>query len=107
VVTQPHGQPQPTQQRPGVNMGRAALMKDAKDHMTHVIAPSLNPNVKGKFQVRLIGTHNGVAEIELRIINDNKQVLKSFGSKAISIGKTITLEGLDSTINFLPSDIKS
>lgn len=88
-------------------MGKAKLIQDAKDYMTHEIAPALSPNIEGCFQVRLIGVHNMVAEIELRIVDKDKRVLKSFGSKAISIGKTITLEGLDSKINFLPLNIKA
>ena len=88
-------------------MGKDKLLNDAVGHLTNKIAPSLNPNIKGQFQVRLIGTHNCVAEIELRIVDENGSVLKSFGSKAISIGKTITLEGLESTINFLPQDYEA
>ena len=81
-------------------------MLDAKDHMVNKIAPTLTPNVKGMFSVRLIGIHHNQAEIELRIVDDNKNCLKSFGSKVIPTGRSITLNGLESQINFLPPDIK-
>lgn len=88
-------------------MGKAKLIEEAKGHMSHVIAPSLNPNVSGVFQVRLIGVVNNTAEIELRIVEpESKNVIKSFGSKAITPGRTITLEGLESKVNFLPKDFK-
>lgn len=88
-------------------MGKANLIEEAKEHVKRVIIPSTNPNVSGLFQVRLIGIVNNIAEIELRIVEpETKDVLKSFGSKAITIGKTITLEGLESRINFLPGDFE-
>jgi len=85
---------------------------EAVDYFQHKIIPELNPSVSGVFQVRLVSTHNGpgdagMAEIELRIVDPKtKAVLKSFGSKAISVGRTITLQGLESKINFLPQDFK-
>lgn len=88
-----------------------SLISDAKAHMINEIAPSLNPNISGVFQVRLIGARvqrDGTqwAEIELRVVDPKtKAVIKSFGSKAIPAGDTITLEGLESKINFLPKDI--
>lgn len=89
-------------------MSRAKLMQEAKDHMTNVIAPTLNPSVSGLFQVRVIGILRDAVEIELRIVDkDTKASLKSFGSKVIGPGKTITLEGLESKINFLPKDFEA
>lgn len=87
-------------------MGRERLIEEAKGHVRHVIAPTLVPNVKGVFQVRLIGVHRNACEIELRVVDpDSHACLKSFGSKVISPGKTITLEGLESTVNFLPREL--
>lgn len=84
----------------------AKLADEAKEYMAQEIAPTLTPSVKGNFSVRLIGIHHNHAEIELRIVDDNKQCVKSFGSKVIPIGRSITLKGLESNINFLPMDIK-
>ena len=87
-------------------MGKIKLIKEAKGYIQHEIAPALSPNITGKFQVRLIGLNHGAAEIELRIVDENGNSLKSFGSKVISPGRTITLEGLESKINFLPPNFE-
>ena len=87
-------------------MSRARLIQDAKGHMVHKLAPSLTPNVSGEFQVRLIGSDERMAEIELRIVDPKTgQVVHSFGSATISAGRTITLKGLESKINFLPNKL--
>jgi len=85
-------------------MGLANLVKDAKSHVIHEIAPSLAPSVEGEFQVRLIGCDGQFAEIELRVM-DKGQVVHTFGSKTIPVTGTITLEGLRSKINFLPEHL--
>jgi len=85
---------------------------EAVEHFTRERVPSLVPNVRGNFQVRLLGLHKGInnpgmAEIELRIVDPtSREVRHSFGSKTISVGKTVTLQGLESQINFLPEDLK-
>ncbi len=86
-------------------MGAKNLLEDMKGHMVHKIAPTLNPTVRGNFQVRLIGMHHGHAEIELRVVDENKNPIQSFGSKVIKQGGTITLEGFENTITFLPRDM--
>ena len=85
----------------------SAFMREVKNHMVHEIIPELSPSVTGNFQVRVIGIVRNAVEIELRIVDpETKQVLKSFGSKVITPGRTITLEGLESKINFLPKDFE-
>lgn len=80
------------------------MIREAKEYVRHDIAPTLTPNIKGQFSVRLIGVHRNHAEIELRIVNENREVIKSFGSKVIPVGESIRLQGIDSTINFLPKE---
>lgn len=73
--------------------------------MQHVLAPSLTPNVTGEFQVRLIGSDHQFAEIELRIVDPKTgQVVHSFGRATVAAGRTVTLKGLESKINFLPKE---
>lgn len=87
-------------------MSRVRLIEDAKLHMVHKLAPSLAPSVRGEFQVRLIGSDQRMAEIELRIVDPKTgEVVHSFGRATISAGRTITLKGLESKINFFPKDI--
>lgn len=74
--------------------------------MVHKLAPSLSPSVSGEFQVRLIGSDQRMAEIELRIVDPKTgQVVHSFGRATISAGRTVTLKGLESKINFLPQEL--
>ena len=77
-----------------------------KDHVVNKIYPTLSPNVKGRFQVQVIGMHKGWVEIELRLIDENRNVLQSFGSKIVQAGGTVTLNGAEFTINFMPKRLK-
>lgn len=87
-------------------MGKERLLQEMKDHVQHVIYPTLSPNVKGRFQVQVVGMHKGHVELELRLIDKNRNVLQSFGSKVVEAGGTVTLNGAEFTINFLPKGIK-
>lgn len=84
-------------------MNKRAI-QEAKEYLAHDIAPTLTPTIRGEFQVRVIGVHRNAVEIELRIVEPGNpdRSLFSFGSKVISPGKTITLNGLESVINFQP-----
>jgi hypothetical protein len=87
-------------------MSKARLIQDAKDYMTHELAPSLTPTVRGEFQVRLIGSDARAAELELRIVDPRtSQVVHVFGRATVTAGRTVTLKGLESVINFLPKQI--
>jgi septal ring factor EnvC (AmiA/AmiB activator) len=80
-------------------------IEDAKGHMVNKIIPALNPSVTGEFQVRLIGCDKQFAELELRIVDPKTgQVVHRFGRATIAVGRTMTLKGLESKINFLPND---
>jgi len=77
-----------------------------KDHVVHKIYPTLSPNVKGRFQVQVIGMHKGWVELELRMIDENRNVIQSFGSRVVQSGGTVTLNGAQFTLNFLPREHK-
>lgn len=76
-----------------------------KDHVVYKIAPTLSPNVQGRFQVQVAGMHRGHAEIELRLIDENRNVIQSFGSKVVQAGGTITLNGINFQVNFTPKRV--
>lgn len=83
-------------------MGKEALIQEFKDHVRHEIMPTLSPTAKGRFQVQVIGMHHGHVELELRLIDKNRNVIQSFGSKVVRAGGTVTLNGAEFTINFMP-----
>ena len=87
-------------------MGKERLLQEMKDHVVHEIYPTLSHNVKGRFQVQVIGMHKGHVELELRLIDKNRNVLQSFGSKIVQAGGTVTLNGAEFTINFMPKRVK-
>lgn len=84
-----------------------SLIQEAREHVIHEIAPTLSPSVSGEFQVLVIGALNNEVELELRISDPENQekVLHRFEVVKVRLGKTATLKGLTSTINFLPSKL--
>ena len=80
---------------------------EARQIITHELAPTLNPQVSGFFSVRYIAGDAHFAELELLIVDtkNNDAVLHSFGRVTVARGRNATLQGLESTINFLPKDI--
>ena len=78
-------------------------LSEKREFIIHDIAPTLCPTISGHLQVRIIGIIKGVAELELRIVDqDNSQrCLKSFGSAKVHVGRTMTLRGMDVNINFV------
>ncbi len=87
-------------------MGTDLKLVEAKNYIKHDLAPNLNHQVSGEFNVGLIGCDRQFAELELRIVDPKtKQVVYVFGRKTIIVGGQVTLEGLESNINFLPRDL--
>jgi len=65
------------------------------------VVPTLSPEVKGNFDVILVGCDGQFAELELRIVDPKTgQQVFSFGRKTIEVGGHIQLQGLESVINF-------
>lgn len=65
------------------------------------------PSIDAYFQAWLIGISQDhkQAEISLRLVDENRNELKNFGSATVCAGKSLTLEGLEITVNILPKDM--
>lgn len=86
------------------------IVTEAKEHMRHIIASTLSPSITGYFQVILLGVRctrdkTLFSEIGLRLVDrigNPYNVLFAFGSEVIKTEKTISLDGLKSTIHPTP-----
>jgi len=78
-------------------------LKEAKEHLTRVIAPTLTPNIRGLFQVRLLGLHRYHAEIVINIVNQQRKVLKAFGRQIIKVGDAVVVDQFSSHVTLAPN----
>lgn len=62
------------------------LIAEAKGHMAHKIAPTLLPNIRGLFRVRLLGLYRHHAKLSISLVNDRREVLKHFGTTVVPAG---------------------
>lgn len=77
-------------------MSNARLIKDAKAHMVHKIAPTLHKTIRGRFQAVLLGLYRNHAEIAINLINGNREVLKHFGKQVVPVGGSVIVDQFSS-----------
>lgn len=84
-----------------VRLGGSVMSKAASSKLS--VAPGAPP-VDAWFNARLMGMakNHSEAEIEIRLIDENRETLTSIGSKRIKPGKHVTLENLEVTVNVMP-----
>ncbi len=80
-----------------------ALIREAKEHVKHEIAPSLLPTVRGNYQARLIGLHRSHAQVEVNLVNAKKEVVKRFGSNVVPQGGAVIIDKHSSLWNIAPN----
>lgn len=78
-----------------------AYIKEAKEYLVHDIAPTLMPNIRGFFQTRLLGLYRNHAEIQINIVNESKEVIKSFGSRVMPIGGAVIVDDIVSKLTLV------
>lgn len=78
------------------------LITEAKEYLVHDIAPQLTPLLRGLFQVRLLGLYRNHAQIEVRLVNAQREVLKSFGSQVVPCGGAVIIDQFSSSLNITP-----
>lgn len=80
-------------------MNNSAFIREAKEHIVHDIAPKMIPNIRGNFQARLIGLYRNHAEIRINVVNQNKELLKTFGSNVVPVGGAVIVDEFSSLLN--------
>ena len=78
-----------------------AVIIDQFSSLLHLVEGT--PPVDAFFQAWLIGVNEShtEAELSLRLVDSDRKELKNFGSTMRGVGGTITLQGMDITVNIL------
>ena len=84
-----------------------AVIIDNFSSLLHLVKGA--PPQQAYFQAWIIGINkeNTEAEISLRLVDENRKELLNFGSAVKRIGETITLEGMEITVNILPKGLEA
>lgn len=78
-----------------------AELREAKEFVVHDIAPTLNPTLRGLFQVRLLGLYRNHGELQVSLVNEKREVLKGFGSSVVPAGGAVVIDSFSSILNMV------
>jgi len=81
-----------------------AELREAKDFMVHDIAPTLNPNVRGLFHVRLSGLHRNHGGLQIYLVNGRREVLKDFGFNVVPVGGAVIIDKHPSALKLVDGE---
>jgi len=74
-------------------------LQERKEFMTHDIAPTLMPTLRGLFQVRVLGLYRSHAELQINLVNSSREILQSFGKQIVPKGGAIVIDNFSSVLD--------